>query len=275
MDSPARRVASLLSLVALSGLAASAHAVEPLDTFSVRIGGYTSSFDTEVRANGETTDGTEVDLERDLDMDPDSVVGFVGFTWRPFERHEFGFSYYGNDSSKTRVLSRDIVFEDTVYEVNSTVDSDFDVDAYEASYVWWAASHENWALGPRFGLVWYSVDLKLSLEVDADGNQVDGSVRNEVNTDLPAPTIGGAWRWTPAEDWRVVAEAGFLSAKVSDVDADIAFGRAGVEWFPWENWGFSADYVVSRIKAESDQDDFDGDFHFIDRGFRLGAVYRF
>lgn len=275
MDFPARRVATLLSLAALSSLALPAQAVEPLDTFSVRIGGYTSSFDTELRANGETTEGTEIDLDRDLDMDPDNVVGFVGFTWRPWEHHEFGLSYYSNDSSKTRVLSRDIVFDDTVYEANATVDSDFNVDAYEAYYVWWAASHDSWALGPRLGVMWYSVDLKISLEVDANGNAVNGSVRDEVNTDLPAPTIGFAWRYVPAEDWRIGAEAGYLSGKVSDVDADVAFGRLGVEWFPWENWGFSADYVVSRIKADSEQDDFDGDFKFIDRGFRLGAVYRF
>ena len=273
MDFPVRRAATLLSLAALSALALPAQAVEPLDTFSVRIGGYTSSFDTEVRADGQTDRGTEVDLERDLDLDPDNLVGFVGFTWKPFENHEFGFSYYGNDTSKTHVIDREIEFDGDVYEIGATLDSDFDVDAYEASYVWWVANHENWALGPRFGLVWYSVDLKLSMERDASGNP--STVRGEVNTDLPAPTIGFAWRWVPAEDWRVGAEAGYLSAKVSDVDADIGFGRAGVEWFPWENWGFSADYVVSRIKAGSEQDDFDGDFNFVDRGFRLGAVYRF
>jgi hypothetical protein len=275
MDFPVRRVATLLSLAALSAIAPSAHAVEPLDTFSVRLGGYTSSFDTEVRADGETSQGTEVDLERDLDMDPDHLVGFVGFSWRPWEHHEFGLSYYATDTSKTKVLERDIEFDGTIYEANATVDTDWDIDAYEAYYVWWAASHETWALGPRVGMLWYSVDLKLSMEVDSNGNQIDGSIRNEVNTDLPAPTIGGAWRWTPSEQWRISAEAGYLSANVSSVDADIAFGRAGVEWFPWENWGFSADYVVNRIKAESDQDDFDGDFHFVDRGFRLGMVYRF
>ena len=104
MDFPARRVATLLSLAALSSLALPAQAVEPLDTFSVRIGGYTSSFDTELRANGETTEGTEIDLDRDLDMDDGDVVGFVGFIVWAWELHEFGLSLYSKDSSKTRVL---------------------------------------------------------------------------------------------------------------------------------------------------------------------------
>ncbi|MFC5577777.1 hypothetical protein ACFPOA_07125 [Lysobacter niabensis] len=275
MDFPARRVATLLSLVALSAAAPLAYAVEPLDTFSARIGGYTSSFDTEIRADGQTSSGTEIDAERDLDLDPDQLIGFVAFTWRPWEHHEFGLSYYGNDTSKTHVLTRDIEFDGTVYEATSTVKADFNVDAYEAYYVWWAASHENWALGPRVGLVWYSVDMGLSLRVDADGNQVGGSVSNEVSTDLPAPTIGGAWRWTPAEDWRISAEVGYLAATVSSVDADVLFGRIGAEWYPWEQFGFSLDYVTSRIQADSDKSDFHGKFDFNDSGLRLGVVYRF
>ena len=275
MDFPARRVATLLSLVALSSAAPLAYAVEPLDTFSARISGYVTNFDTEVRADGETTAGTDIDLERDLDINPDSVVAYIGATWRPWEHHEFGFAYYGNNTSNTRVLQRDIDFDGTHYDASATVDTDFDVDAYEAYYVWWAASHDTWALGPRVGIVWYSVDMNIDLRLDANGNPVTGSVSNEVSTDLPAPTIGGAFRWTPAEDWRISAEVGFLSAKVSSVDADVGFGRVGVEWFPWERTGFSLDYVATRIKADADESDFTGKFDFNDSGLRLGVVYRF
>jgi hypothetical protein len=275
MDVPARRVVALLSLAALSSVALPALAVDPLDTFSARLGGYTNSFETELRADGETSEGTDVDLERDFDLNPDEVVGFAGVTWRPWEHHEFGLTYYSSEASNTNVLTRDIEFEDTIYEATSTVKTDLNVDAYEFYYTWWAASHEDWALGPRLGLVWYSVDFDLDLQIDADGNQVDGAISNHVSTDLPAPTIGGSWRWTPAEDWRISADAGWLSAKVSSVDADVSFGRIGVEWFPWERTGFSVDYVISRVRADEDSDSFNGNVDFVDSGARLGVVYRF
>jgi hypothetical protein len=268
-------ICNLLSLGILSCLASTARAVEPLDTFSGRIGGYVSKFDTEVRADGESSDGTEIDLDRDLGLDEDATIGFVGFTWRPWEHHEFGFSYYNNSTDETRVLERDIEFDGTLYETSSTVRADFDVDAYEAYYVWWAAAHEKWALGPRLGLIWYSVEMGLDLRLDANGEQVGTSVRNDVSADLPAPTIGGSWRWVPAEDWRISADAGYFSANINDVDADVLFGRGGVEWFPWQNVGFSLDYVISNIKADAGKRDFNGHFHFIDSGIRLGAVYRF
>ena len=274
MSSSSRTVAPLLACLFLAA-APSAYAVEPLDVFSARIGGYVSSFDTELRADGETAAGTPIDLERDLGLDQDEVIGFVGVTWRPWDHHEFGLNYYRTGTSSDRQLQRDIVFDDAVYSASSTVRAEYDVDAYEAYYTWWAASHETWALGPRLGLIWYSVDLGIDLRLDANGNQVGGAFDREASADLPAPTIGGSWRWTPAEDWRVVADAGYFAADINDVDADVIFGRLGVEWFPWEQVGFSLDYVVNRIDMQTDQTRFSGDFDFVDSGLRLGVVYRF
>lgn len=271
MNIAARSALSLLSLAVLACVVPAAGAVEPLDTFSARIGGYVSTFDTEVRADGETSDGTDVDLDRDLGLDEEDAIGYVGLTWRPWEHHEFGIAYYGNDSSSTKVLERDISFDGEIYEASATVRSDFSVDAYEAYYVWWAASNENWALGPRLGLVWYSADMGLEVE----GEQGEASISSDVSADLPAPTIGGSWRWTPAEDWRVSADAGYFAVDINDIDADVTFARAGVEWFPWDRVGFSLDYTLSHIKADASKESFNGHFDFVDSGIRLGAVYRF
>lgn len=277
MSSAARPLAPSVVPLTLALIAASpaAFAIEPLDTFNVRIGGYISTFDTQVRADGETTAGTEFDLERDLDMDSDNTVAMVGLTWRPFERHEFSFSFRQDDMDATTRLQRDIIFNDTVYPASATVRSDFSVDTYEASYVWWAMSHENWALGPRLGVVWYSMDLRLDLELDANGNPTTETISNDVSADLPEPAIGGAWRWTPAEQWRVSADAGYFSADVGDVDGDVFFGRAGVEWYPWESFGFWLDYTISDVDVDIDKTRYQGDFVFQDSGVRLGVAYRF
>ena len=202
MSSPARLLApralslSLLSL-SLLALAPAAWAVEPLDTFSFRAGGYISTFDSEVRADGEVSNGTPIELDRDLDLDQDNAIAFLSATWRPFDRHEFGLAYYQDDVSATRQLQRDIVFDDTVYPASGTVRSDFDVSAYELSYVWWAASHDNWAMGPRLGLVWYDIELSIALELDVDGNQTDGSISDSVSADLPGISPPTSATWMP------------------------------------------------------------------------------
>src|SRR5690349_17780706 len=113
---------SLLSLAAIALLAPTqARAVEPLDTASFRIGGYITSWDTKVRADGDTRRGTEVDLDRDIGLDDSATIGYVGLTWRPWESHEFGLTYYQDDADATRTIARDITFRDTTYTANSTV----------------------------------------------------------------------------------------------------------------------------------------------------------
>ena len=265
-----------LGLLLLAVAPGTAHAVEPLDTFSFRIGGYITSWDTKVRADGATTRGTEIDFDRDIGLDDSATVGYVGVTWRPWERHEFGLTYYQDDADATRTISRDITFQDTTYPVNSTISADVGIDAYEAYYVWWGATRENWALGPRVGMIWYRLDIAMALQVDANGAVAGGAFREEASADLPSFTLGGAWRWTPGGqgNWRIGADVGYFQANVADVDADVTFGRIGVEWFPWERSGFSLDYTVSKITADADKSDFVGELDFVDSGLKVGYVYR-
>lgn len=250
-------------------------AVEPLDTFSVRVTGYVTDFDTDLRADGTTDTGTRIDLQRDLGLDKNNTIASIGLTWRPFERHEFGLSYYQDSADAERRTRREFDFNGSHYAIDTQLKADFDLDAYEAYYVYWALQRERWVLGPRVGLLWYKLELALSADVDANGNNAGIDADNSVEADLPAPTIGGSWRWSPAEQWRFSADAGYFTADINDVDADITFGRVGIEWFPWDNWGLLADYTLRRINADVDKSSFNGDLRFIDSGFRLGVTYRF
>jgi len=263
-----------LALLALAPM--KARAVEPLDVFSARIGGYVTSWDTNVRADGQTARGTEVDVHKDFGLDNSPTIGYVGLTWRPWENHEFGLTYYQDSASATRTITRNIEFQDTLYPVNSTVSAEVGIDAYEAYYVWWAARRENWALGPRVGMIWYRLDMTVAMLVDANGNQVGNGFRNEVSADLPSITLGGAWRWTPGGHgpWRIGADLGYFKANVDNVDGDVTFGRIGVEYFPWEQAGFSLDYTLSKISVDANKSRFVGNLDFTDSGLKLGFVYR-
>lgn len=277
MTHPVRCRNTLLAVAAILATApGAAAAIEPLDTFSVSLGGYVTRFDTRIRADGEALGGTSIDLSRDLGVDSDDMIGFASVTWRPFERHEIGLAYFSNDVSGERKLQRDIVFEDNVYAASATVRGRYDLDAVEAYYTWWGFLNENWALGPRLGVTWYRIELGLELEADINGNPVvDGTLENSVGADLPAPTLGAAWRWTPAEDWRIVADAGWFSTKINNIDGNVTYARAGVEWHPWPRVGLMLDYTLSDIDARTDRDAFRGHLELRNSGLRMGVLYRF
>ena len=264
-----------LGLLLSALLPGAAAAVEPLDRFNFSIGTYATRFDTKVRADGEAFDGTTVDLRRDLGLDPDHAIAFAGLSWRPFERHEFGLWYFSDGTEAERRLQRDISFEDHVYRASSTVRTEHDLDSIEAYYVWWGMRSENWALGPRLGLTWYRVELGLEATLDIDGEPVGrGVVADRFNGDLPAPTLGAGWRWTPGEDWRISADAGWLSTRINDIDGTVGYGRLGVEWHPWSNVGLLLDCNFMNIRASTERRHFNGHLEVFNSGVRLGLVYR-
>lgn len=272
MRTSRRWMTALLAALLAPGTAA---AVEPLDRFSFSIGTYLTRFDTQLRADGETGRGTRVDLRRDFGLDPEARIAFAGLTWRPFDRHEFGVGYFADSVEADRRLQRDIVFEDKVYEAASTVHARYDLDSIEAYYVWWAFSEDTWALGPRVGLTWYQVDFGLKATLQMDGTPATGELEEHYKGDLPAPTIGAGWRWTPARDWRVSADAGWLSTEVNGIDADIGYGRVGLEWHPRPRFGVLLDYSRFQIDASTRRRDFTGHLRMHNSGLRLGLVFRY
>ena len=48
--------------------------------FSIRVSGYINEFDTTIEVDGDTREGTPINLKRDLGLDDNNIVANVGFT---------------------------------------------------------------------------------------------------------------------------------------------------------------------------------------------------
>lgn len=268
-------VVALMAAAVLAPQTGAAQELGPLDRASFYAGFTLPDFDTSVRADGQTSDGTRIDLSRDLGLESSNIVGSLGMTWRPWDNHEFALTYFNDDSDSTRQISRDITFDGTTYEVDSTLRTEMDVDAYTLSYNWWWKNESNWALGPRVGIIYYDIDLSLQLTVDSNGNNVSGGARASTAPQLPVPVIGASWRWVPAKDWRIKLDAGYFNADIDNIDGSVYSINGGVEWFPWENWGLTLNYARQSIDVNASRNAFNGDLDFINTTATLGVVYRF
>ena len=267
------RCTLLLLLTSAPGVAM---AVEPLDRISFSAGSYLNRFDTELRADGHVTGGgTTIDLKRDLGLDTGNQLAFARLSWRPFDRHEFGLSYYGDSVSADHRLQRDISFEDDLYQADATVHADMSLKSLEAYYSWWWKSTDTWALGPRLGVTEYRLDVGLEATLDVNGNPVGrGSLDGRYRGDLPAPTLGVGWRWTPSEDWRISADAGWLSTEINGIDGTVTYARVGAEWHRWKHVGLLLEYNYTDISASTERNHFTGNLDMRDSGLRLGVVFR-
>ncbi|HEX6927930.1 MAG TPA: hypothetical protein VF267_01675 [Gammaproteobacteria bacterium] len=251
-----------------------AHA-ETFDRVAIRVGGFVTRFDTVIRADEESGErGSEIDFNEELGLQEHDIIEFVGFEWRPWDRHEFGLNYFEETLAGTRQLRRDIVFRDVDFAVNATVHTRFDVDAFEFHYTWWPLMRERWALGVRFGYMDYRVLAEMNLLLGEQGETPDVRVSARVVEYIPAPSFGIDVRVTPAPDWRITANAGWFEASFKTVSPDIITMRVGTEYLAWENVGLWADFGVNRMHADVHSSSFDGALKIQEGGLRLGVTWR-
>lgn len=266
------RIASALA-IALAVPATAGAQVAPLDQVSVSVAAAFPDNSIDFSFDSNNSD-RPVDFERDLGLDTDNLIAQVGATWRPWENHQFGLTYFSNSASNSRTLDEPIEWNGVVYD--GTVKSELDFEAFDVSYIWWVRNEDSHALGPMLRLTYISIDSEIDLTADADGEPVvDESFNRSGNTDIPAPTIDGAWRWVPAANWRVNAEAGYLQAEFSDFDGSALVASGGVTWFPWQNWGFGISGIYIDFDVDTDNSNFRGDLSASQWNYNFAVTYRF
>jgi hypothetical protein len=250
-----------------------------LDGFAVDFGLYANSFDADLRASGSGNRGTDINLKHDLGLDDSRSLPYLDMTWRPFERHEFLFSYYSDDVSNSRTLARDITIRGNTYTAGASLSSKFEYDSYGVGYRYWAWIGDEAAFGLNVGLQAYSFDLKLrgtvSVESPGGGASTVDDFETKASTSIPDPYIGVSYRYQMIDWARFVADAGAFKANVGDVDATLYNARLGIEFYPWQNFGIVTQYSYNKIDADISKGSFDGNATFRFSGAQVLARLRF
>lgn len=160
-------------------------AVEALD-----VGGSVRAWESTLKADLEvdTTaiDGTDLDLENDLDLDDRETVTEYR-AWLGFGNSRLTGSYVLFENEGQKTLTQSIVFDGTTYAVNTTVTSDINIEMADVTFdsplpflSFGSLGSVNWLAGVKF--------LGFEGELAAAGQRTSESF------DVPIPQIGAAAR---------------------------------------------------------------------------------
>ena len=274
-------VSSLLALAAgCFGQVAHAEVDRALDDISVSVGAFANNSSATLRADGAVLgSGTPLDFDRDLGQGGTKALPYFDVTWRPWEHHEFEFSYFSESNSQTSTLSRNIMFNGKEFIVGSRLASKFSVDAGSITYRYWAWTSDDAAFGIFGGLQWYSISLDVNGTVGITGSDggvtQTGSASAKVSSTLPDPSLGLSYRYQMADWARLVADGGGFKIKVENVDATLYNARVGVEFYPWTNFGVVTQYSYNKIEASVDRTNFLGNADIRFSGFQVLLKARF
>lgn len=269
-----QKVTSLLALLAVLGSsAARADGLNPLDDrFSLSLGTFMLATDTQIRIDGTTGRGTEIDTERDLGLKDSDRFRVDGY-WRFADRHKLRVLYFDTKNSATRTLDRDIEARDTVFPVNLTVDSTFETRVAELAYEYAFVRRENYEVAGTVGVH----DLRFALDIASSrqGNTQTVELARDANANGPLPVIGlrGVWRFHP--NFYLDAQAQFFKISLDPYDGRLEDYTASVVWTPLKHFGIGAGYneFVTRLDVSADR--FDGHLRWRYGGARIFIIGSF
>jgi len=233
------------------------------DVFSVSAGVFLMNFDSSAELDPENgRDGSSIDLENELNLDPNEYRGRIDMYWRFARRHRLDFGGYLFNRSNDTSLDRRITFGDTTYDVGAEVKTRFNTGLYKLSYRYSFVRNERIDLGASVGLSAIVSRLRISGEgsVDNSSESFESTSRRVI---APIPVLGAQMDLKIVKSLFFRLTGDYFHINVSGVEGRFSDGRASLDWYPFKHFGFGAGYNRVSLRAEdSDGDNYDLKYSF-------------
>jgi len=266
-------------IAGLFALAGSAYAQRPgegpWDKFSIAIGGYTSTLNSKLQVNSETLGaGAVIDLENTLGVESNYTTARLDTIYRYGEtrRHQIEFHYFESNRSGDRTLTEDIQIGDKVFKAGENLHTDFELQFANIDYAYAFIQDERVRLAVSGGLHITGVGLKVE--------SVGLSVSEDESFTAPLPVVGMRLEVALARNWNFKSGFDVFYLEYENFTGGLTDSYAGVEWNPFQHFGFGLGINSIAYRVEGDGSDpngmnFNGKVNFSLTGLMLYGKYFF
>lgn len=219
--------------------------------FSIGLGAFFTDRDSQTRIDGEASSGTDVDLESDLGLEKSDTVFRVDGYWRFAEKHRFDFSAFDLSRSASKQIEREVIWNDTIYPINTTVDAELDLAIYKAAYTWMFLKRDRSFLGATVGL--YIADIGATLSGSAGGS-VESS-----DLTAPLPVIGLRGEYRFADRWSLRGSGEIFAIEYDIYDGSLYDFFIGLDFSATETISVGIGVNSVQLDIGVDKSSFQGD----------------
>jgi hypothetical protein len=271
------RAISGILMVSLGGYAAGTHAQEQsraLDNVSIWLGGYYASSDTNLDAHSK--DGIargNLNLEDDLDFQKRKVAPRARLDFVFGEHQGFTFDYYNIDRDHSRTISSSVNYLGHQYDASASLEGSLRFNFGSAAYRWWFGTGDD-VFGVGVGAAYYKIHGGVTGSATLNG-VTTASTHTGADADAWAPNLQLGWRHAFNDQWRMYINASGVRKNGGNLNGHIYDAALGVEWFPWKNVGFGAEYAYTKIRLNEEKRAYDLDLDMKLNGPSAYVRFRF
>lgn len=280
MTHPATAVvtAGFSALAFLASASAGADSLKPGDErFRLVAGWFLPAFNTDVRLDGEGSNGDDVSLGDDLGMDEDQSGALVGFEWRFADRHRLGASWSSFSQNATRVIDREISIGDEVYPIDAEVRTEWSLDLIPITYSYSFMKREKDEFAGTFGIHWDRISLRFRGSSSLSPDDIDAESSH--SADLPLPMFGLRYDHHFSDSWSAGIAASYFSIEFGDstleAKGSLYSGRAFAEYRFRGRYGAGLAMDLFKLDVEADKSSLQGEYVYDYWGPQLYLTARF
>lgn len=235
------------------------------DSWYLALGSFVLNSDTEVKLNGDTQVGTDLDWENTFG-DDDLTRFRIDGQWRFAERHKVRFMWFNSSRSEAATIDQDIEWGDETFPVNARVKGEFDFDIYELAYEYSFLRRENYELNASIGLHYTELSASLAARASSSGGTLTADIKEEASVGAPLPVIGLRGLWKLPRDFWLDAHAQFFALSIDEYDGNIQDYKVMLTWQPKKWLGIGLGYNQFSVDVDVDADRFNGSLDWTYRG---------
>jgi hypothetical protein len=258
-------VGSLLgALAAAPALAQSSSYAQGLldDRFVINLGAFVLGTDLKGNLNGQSVSNPEIDFDQAFGKASDATRVRLDALWRINPKHHVRFLYFDNTTTRSKVIDRDIKWDDLTFRVGGNVDSETKFKVYELAYEYAFMREPTYEVAGSFGVHYMDMSLRLSGNAnvtDANGNVIStGLATKKSSLPAPLPVIGLRGGWVVAPQWYIDAQAQLFKVNINGYDGNWSDVRLGATWMFSRNYGIGLGYNRFYTKVDVSKSDFNG-----------------
>jgi hypothetical protein len=238
-------------LLALCVFASAANATSlDGDRFSLSLGVFITDRDTKAQLDSSQGDGTETDFEKDLGLDSSDTVFRVDGYFRFTEKHRTDFSLFDLSRKKRKQIERDIQWGDSLYSIDTVIESNLDLAIYKAAYTYSFLHGDSGYLGATIGV--YVADTSMSLAEQNVGQAEVGELT------APLPVIGLRGEHRLSDRWTFRASGEFFFVEYDNIDGSLVDLYAGFDYSVLDNLSLGIGFNSVTLDVDATKSGFSG-----------------